>query len=33
MNATATAAPAAADTKLWNASPVIWVKWLITPSP
>ena len=33
MSATATAAPAAADTKLWKAKPVIWLRLLITPSP
>src|SRR5438132_1661880 len=32
-SATATEAPAAADTKLWTASPAIWVRYDIVDSP
>ena len=32
-SATATAAPAAADTKLWTARPAIWVRYDIVDSP
>jgi hypothetical protein len=33
MNAAKIAMPAAADTKLWTASPSIWLRWLIVVSP
>ena len=33
MKATATAAPAAAETKLWKVRAAIWLRWLMTPSP
>ena len=33
MNAARTAMPAAAETKLWTASPSIWLRWLIVDSP
>lgn len=33
MIATATASPAAADTKFCTVSPTIWVRWLIVTSP
>ena len=33
MNAAKTAMPAAAETKLWTASPSIWLRWLIVASP
>ena len=33
INATAIAAPAAADTKLWNAKPAIWLSCVIVDSP
>ncbi len=33
MSATATAMPAAADTKFWTASPAIWVNWAMVFSP
>ena len=33
ISATMTAMPAAADTKFWTVSPIIWVRWLIVFSP